>query len=226
MYDFTQTFILIPAYLEEPSIRTVINGLKRSGYNNIIVVDDGSPDGTFSEIENCPGVFVARHLINRGKGAAIRTGIELAKQLNAESLVTFDGDGQHDPKDIASLLDTLDKGYDVALGVRPFDSQKMPTSKIVANVIANFVTLLLLGVKTSDSQSGLRAYSRKALDLIETRSDRYSYEPEVLKEIKRHHLRFQEVPVRTIYTQHSSSKSTRQGFVNGLKTLVKLISSV
>jgi UDP-N-acetylglucosamine---dolichyl-phosphate N-acetylglucosaminyltransferase len=219
-------FILIPAYLEEPSIKTVIEDLRNCGYHNIIAIDDGSTDQTYDEALKCDGVYIARHLINRGKGAAIRTGIEIAKKLKAQSVVTFDADGQHDPDDIKKLLEILEKGYDVALGVRSFDPTRMPRSKIIANTIANIVTWLLFGVHTSDSQSGLRAYNRRALDLIDTKADRYSYEPEVLKEIKRHNLSYQEVSINTIYTRHSSSKSERQGFITGLKTLFKLISSV
>lgn len=226
MKEIDRTFILLPAYLEGPSIYDVLIDLQKHHYYNIIVVDDGSTDETYTQTLKCPGIYVAKHLINRGKGAGIRTGIEIAKQLGAEALVTFDADGQHDASDISALLSVLRDGYDVALGVRKFDPQFMPASKIFANRIANFVTRVFIGFKTADSQSGLRAFNRKALDLIETKTDRYSYELEVLKEIKRHHLTSAEVPIKTIYTNHSTTKRERVTYLRGLQTLIKLITSI
>ena len=225
-YTSDNTYILLPAYLEEPAIRPVILNLHKHGYRHIIVVDDGSPDHTYDEVMKCPQVLITRHLLNRGKGAAVRTGMEIAKQYGAQAVVTFDADGQHDPEDIEPLLQKLSEGYDIVLGVRAFDPAKMPRSKIIANNIGNFVTWILFGIKTSDSQSGLRVFSRKAIDLIETKADRYSHETEVLKEIKRHRLSYTEVPIQTIYTRHSETKAERQSFITGIKTLIKLIASV
>lgn len=228
MNDFTgsSVFIVLPAYLEEPSIRNVIGDLQKHHYHNIIVVDDGSPDKTFEEAASCPGIYVARHVINRGKGASVRTGMEIAKHLGADVVVTFDADGQHDAADVTALLSAIRNGYDIALGVRRFDPHFMPPTKIVANRIANFVTRLFIGIKVADSQSGLRAFNRKALAEIKTRTDRYSHELEVLKEIKRHKLTFAEVPIKTIYTEHSSTKLERQSFLTGIKTFLKLITSI
>ncbi len=226
MHSEPAVFILLPAYLEGPSIREVILNLQKHKFNNIIVVDDGSPDNTYSEVLSCPGVHVTRHLVNRGKGAAVRTGMQIAKNLGADVVVTFDADGQHDPSDIPGLLSAIRDGYDVALGARSFDPSLMPRSKIIANTIGNIATWAFCGIKTSDSQGGLRAYSRKAIDMIDTKTDRYSYEPEVLKEIVRNRLSFTEVPVKTIYNTHSSSKVERQGFINGIRTLAKIITSM
>lgn len=221
-----KVFIVIPAYLEQPSIRQVIDELHREGYENIIVVDDGSPDNTYAEAHNAGGIYLLQHMVNRGKGAAMRTGFEAAKKLGAEIAVAFDGDGQHDARDIQNLIKKIAEGYDVVLGTRMKDSRGMPFVKQVANIIGNMVTWMLFGILVSDSQSGLRVFSRKALDLIDTKGDRYTYETEVLKEIARNKLSVCEVPIRVIYTKHSQSKAVRQGFVTGLKTLVRLIISI
>src|SRR3989344_7649026 len=91
-------FVVIPAYNEEDSIGRVIDGLKKEGYKNIIVVDDGSKDSTYG-IANSKNIHVYRHNINRGLGGALGTGIEAANRMNAEVVVTFDADGQHLPED-------------------------------------------------------------------------------------------------------------------------------
>ncbi len=223
--ESTSTYILISAYLEEPSIRSVINDLKKHGYQNIIVVDDGSSDNTYGELLKTHGIIITQHLINRGKGAGIRTGMETAKTLGASIVVTFDGDGQHNPADIKKLLAAIDEGFDVALGTRMGDISNMPFTKRIANYIANISTWMLFGLWVSDSQCGLRAFSKKSVDLIETKSDRYAYDPEVLKEIKKHKLSFKEVPIDALYNEHSQTKAERQNFTTGIKTLLKMITS-
>src|SRR4030042_5166562 len=100
-------FIVIPAFNEEPVIRDVITKVKKEGYSNIIVVDDGSPDSTSAQAKKAEAI-VLRHILNRGKGAAIKTGMEAAKIMGADIVVTFDGDGQHDPKDIKKVIHLLE----------------------------------------------------------------------------------------------------------------------
>lgn len=224
--DPSKTFILISAYLEGPCIRSVVEGLHTQGYRNIIVVDDGSPDRTYEEAMKAGNVYLLQHMVNRGKGAGMRTGTEAAKKLGAEVLVAFDGDGQHSPKDVKKLLEKIAEGYDVVMGTRMLDPRGMPYTKQVANIIGNIITRVLFGITVSDSQSGLRAFSKKALALIETKSDRYTYETEVLKEIVRNRLTYAEVPIEVIYTKHSQTKAVRQSFVNGIKTLIRLLMSL
>jgi glycosyltransferase involved in cell wall biosynthesis len=218
-------YILIAAYLEGPSIHSVISEIYMKGYDKVIVVDDGSTDNTYSELLRTNGVLVTKHIINRGKGAAIRTGMEIAKDLNAEVVVTMDADGQHNPKNIGALVKKVLDGFDVALGTRTKDLENMPPIKRVANLIGNISSMIIFGISVSDSQCGFRAYSRKAVEKIRTTADRYGYDPEVLKEIKRHKLTYAEVPVDAIYTKHSQTKAERQTFLNGLRTLGKMISS-
>ena len=218
-------FIVIPVYNEGKVIAEVINEVKNAGYKNIIVVDDGSKDNTFNTISSLPGITALRHKINRGKGAATKTGIEAAKLLGADIIVTMDGDGQHNPQDIKKLVSPIiNDECEVALGSRMKSNlKKMPWNKIIANWLGNFLTWYLFGLWVSDSQSGLRAYSRLAAEKINTRADHYEYDSEVIREIYVYKIKYQEVPITVRYTNYSMGKLHKQGLVNGIKTLYKMI---
>lgn len=217
-------YIVIPAYNEEKVIQDVIREIQAAGYKNIIVVDDGSADQTYEKARAMPGVVALKHLINRGKGAATKTGIEAAKMLGAGIIVTLDGDGQHNPEDIARLIDPIRNNHcDVVLGTRLIDPRGMPRHKILANWIGNAVTWYFYGLWVSDSQSGFRAYSRHASELINTKTDRYEYDSEVIREIYLYKLKYKEVPIEVRYTAYSMGKIHKQSLTNGLKTLHKII---
>ena len=217
--------VLVPAYNEESVIAAVLREIVQTGYPDIVVVDDGSTDRTYGNAQQVAGVIALRHFINRGKGAAVKTGIEAAKILDADVVVTMDGDGQHDPRDIAAMVRLVAAGYDVVLGTRMMNRQTMPPWKILANQLGNFFTWMLHGMWVTDSQSGFRAYSRKAVACIETKTDRYEYDSEVIREICRHRLRYVETPIAVRYTRYSQNKVARQSLKNGLKTLFKMFLS-
>lgn len=217
-------FIVIPAYNEEKIILDVISEIQSAGYTNLIIVDDGSRDNTYSRAKEVDSVVVLRHKINRGKGAATKTGIEAAKLLGADIIVTMDGDGQHDPEDIVKLIEPIaKKEYDVVLGTRLLNPTGMPWYKVVQNKIGNILTWYLFGLYVTDSQSGFRAYSKKSTVLINTKGDRYEYESEVIREIHGHKLKFKEIPIKVRYTDYSMGKAQKQTLANGVKTLYKMI---
>ncbi|MCW1888707.1 MAG: glycosyltransferase family 2 protein [Candidatus Moranbacteria bacterium] len=217
-------WIVLPAYNESKIIKDVIKEIQDAGYQKIILVDDGSTDDTYAVARSLPGIIALRHKINRGKGAATKTGIEASKKLGCELVVTLDSDGQHNPEDIARLIQPILNGKcDVALGTRLKNPKGMPWYKILANHIGNAVTWYIYGLWVSDSQSGFRAYSRHAVEIINTKTDRYEYDSEVIREIYLHKLRYSEVPIEVRYTEYSMGKIQKQGFVNGLKTLYKII---
>ena len=225
MNETNNIFIVIPAFNEEKILPEVIAEIKKANYDKIIIVDDGSSDGTY-ETANKLDAVVVQHSINRGKGAAIKTGMEVAKIMKADIAVTIDGDGQHDPKDIEKMIKLISDGHDVILGVRSNSYKKMPFLKKIANRIGNFLTWFIYGLWVSDSQSGFRAYSKRSLEIIDTKTDRYEYDSEVIREIYKHKLKYTEIPIEVRYTQYSMAKRNKQGFKNGIKTLAKMIISV
>lgn len=216
-------YIVIPAYNEEKVIGQVVQNIAKEGFMSIIVVDDGSSDTTF-ESAQAEGAIVLRHPLNRGKGAATRTGIEAAVKLGAEIVVTVDGDGQHHAHEIASVIaPILNDECDVVLGSRTMVSGAMPGHKVLHNKIANTVTLLFSGIRVQDSQSGFRAYSRHACQFLDTTADSYEYESEVIRLIAAHKLSYKEVPISTVYTDYSTSKLQKQDISNGIRTVYKML---
>jgi len=220
-----KVFIVIPVYNEASVILDTAKEIENAGYDNVIIIDDGSTDNTYNQAKKT-GKIVLQLALNRGKGAAVKTGIEAAKILGADIVVTMDGDGQHDPNDIEKMINLIKKGKcDVVLGTRLQNPEGMPKYKILANYIGNFFTWLIYGLWVTDSQSGFRAYSKKAFDLIDTQTDRYEYDSEVIREIGRHNLEYKEVPIKVRYTDYSMNKANKQSIKNGIKTLIKMLIS-
>jgi glycosyltransferase involved in cell wall biosynthesis len=213
--------VLIPAYNEERTIVEVIRGLKQHGFTTLVVIDDGSSDRT-GELASHEGVIRLRHVLNRGLGGALGTGIDAALRLGAEVIVTFDADGQHDPNDIMKLLKPIEvEEAEVVIGSRMLDPQGMPYPRRMANWIANVVTYLLFGGWTTDSQSGLRAFSGRAATQMQIITTGMEVSSEIIAETVKNRLQWKEVPVKAIYTDYSLSKG--QSFSVGLQTLMKLV---
>jgi UDP-N-acetylglucosamine---dolichyl-phosphate N-acetylglucosaminyltransferase len=219
----TQRIIVIPAYNEERTVADVVSSAVKVA-DHVVVVDDGSRDKT-SVMARQAGALVVRHAINRGLGAALGTGIETANRLNAEAVVTMDADGQHRTEDAARIFDRLAQGdVDFVLGSRMKkgdESGNMPIHRVLFNLIGNLLTFFLFGVWVTDSQSGLRGLSQKAVRAIELRTNGMEVSSEFIKEIKDRHWRFAEIPIKAIYTDYSLSKG--QSFFVGVKTAFKLI---
>ncbi len=218
-------YIVLPAYNESKVIGNVIEELKQRNLN-IIIIDDGSSDETYKiaekSLKNFNG-FIYRHSINRGVGAALKTGIEAALQKDADLIVTFDADGQHDPEDINSLIIPIINGEaDIVNGYRNFE--EMPVSKKLGNQIMNMITWIFYGIRVKDSQSGFKAFDRKAAEVFEIHSRGFGVISEIMGEVKKHNLKLKEVPIKTIYTDYSMTKGTNLKV--GLKILFKLIVNI
>ena len=218
--------IVIPVYNEAEVIGEVLAETGIIHNYTTIVVDDGSGDDSFVQASVHANLAI-RHRINRGKGAAVKTGIMVANLLESDIVVTMDGDGQHDPSDIEPLISPILKNEaDVVLGSRTLNRSEMPVIKKTANFMGNFFTWLFYGIWVSDSQSGFRAYSKYAALIIDTKADKYEYDSKVIREIKTNRLRFAEVPVHTRYTDYSKTKKQKQGFINGVVTLFRMVWSI
>ena len=201
-----KTYIVVAAYNEEKSIARVINDLHAHKYRNIVVVDDGSKDRTY-KIAKKAGVTVIRHLINRGQGASLKTGIDHALSKGADIVVTFDADGQHLASEIKNLVKPIKEGkVDAALGSRFLKKIKMPFVRRVFLKGGALIFLIMYGIKLTDSHNGFRALSRKAIQKMELRTDRMEHASEIVEEIARNKIRYKEVPVTILYTDYSKAR--------------------
>jgi glycosyltransferase involved in cell wall biosynthesis len=200
--------IVIPAFNEEAYIGDVVRKLKENNYD-VIVVDDGSTDQT-NNIARREGADVYTHYINRGTGAAIKTGVLAALMKKKEIIVTFDGDDQHSVEDIPKLVCPIRKNEsDVVLGSRfRGDFRAMPVKKVIGNIFLTLFSNLLSGVWVSDSQCGLKAFSRNAAEQMCLEDDGYCFHSELLCEIKKRDLRVSEVSVKTKYSRNGQPKGT------------------
>jgi UDP-N-acetylglucosamine---dolichyl-phosphate N-acetylglucosaminyltransferase len=215
------TTIVMPAFNEAKVIEEVIKGIKKEGYKNIILVDDGSNDNT-SQIALKNNVYTITMPINRGVGATTKTGIDYALTTNAKIIVTFDSDGQHYPKDIIKVIMPIIKNKaDVVVGTRLKNPKGMPIIRIIGNWGFNIITLILFGVWTTDSQSGFKAFNKKAAKKIEIKTNRMEFCSEIIKEIGDKKLRLKEVPIKVIYTDYSRAHG--QSTFNAFRILAKLI---
>ncbi len=214
-------YIVIPAYNEEKTIGKVLTGLKSAGYDNLVVVDDGSNDKTY-EIATNHNAIVLRHILNRGLGGALSTGIKAAIKRGAEIIVTFDADDQHSGEDIKKITQPVEKKEaEVVIGSRLLDPKGMPFFRRILNQFGNIATFILFGIWVTDSQSGLRAFSRKAAEKIDIKTSQMEVSSEIIREIGMNQLKLKEVPIQAIYTDYSLSKG--QNLFVGIKTFIKLI---
>lgn len=216
------TWIVIPAFNEGKKIGGVVSALQEAGYKNIVVIDDCSGDNTIYEASKA-GSTVLKHIVNRGQGAALKTGIEFALEQGAEAIVTFDADGQHHPEDITRLLEPLEnRRAEVALGSRFLntDSNTPAVRKIFLKCGAA-IFRIMYGIQLTDSHNGLRALSKKSAQKINITQDRMEHASEIVEEISKHKLKYVEVPVTITYSDYSIQHGQRTS--NAFKILLKMM---
>lgn len=218
----SQIFIVIAAYNEGKSIKNVVLELKSAGFSHIIVVDDGSRDDT-SIVARKAGAIVLRHVINRGQGASLKTGIEYALRCGAQYIVTFDADGQHRVEDLPAMLKpVIAKECDVTLGSRFLRKANIPFTRRLTLKIAILVVWLFYGVKMTDAHNGFRVFSRKAAQMIEITSDRMEHASQIVEEIHKKKLSYKEIPVIIRYTEYSLAHG-EASFWGGVRVFWKMI---
>ena len=196
----------IPAYNEEKNIALIITKLKKIA-DSIIVCDDGSSDLT-GEIARELGAVVISHPKNMGYGAAIRSLFLKAKELDLDGLITMDADGQHRIEDINSVFGPInDEVADIVIGSRFLDekSEEMPNYRKIGIKIITKITNLSIKEKLTDSQSGFRAYNKKALQKVIPSDVGMGVSTEILIKASNLELKVTEVPIKVHYDVDTST---------------------
>jgi glycosyltransferase involved in cell wall biosynthesis len=201
--------VVIAAYNEGASVGDVVRELLAT-YPDVVVVDDGSGDDT-AERARAAGASVLTHLINRGQGAALQTGLCYALAHGAEIIVTFDADGQHDVADLPALIAPIVRGeVEISLGSRFLSRREhIPIVRRVVLLLAVWFMRITSRVRLSDAHNGLRAFSRRAASMLDLKLDRMAHASELVDQVAASGLPFVEVPVHVRYTAYSLKKGQK-----------------
>jgi len=203
IWNGVNVFIVIPAYNESKTIGAIVKDLRARDFR-VVVVDDGSRDHTIVAA-NRFGAELVVHSKNVGKGRCIREGMEYALENGCDIVITMDGDGQHDLKEIDKFIKEYERSNaDIVLGNRMRDPKRMPFVRRCTNVFMSFVISFILGKRVEDSQCGYRLLSRRAIEEMSLRTAKYEIESEILIEAKRHDLKISSVDIDSIYEDESS----------------------
>jgi glycosyltransferase involved in cell wall biosynthesis len=211
-----RVWIIIPCYNEERHITGVVSAVLRQGMRNILVVDDGSADGT-SAVASEAGATVLRHVVNLGKGAAAKTGCDYALRKGAQAVILLDGDGQHDPAELPLFLEALKK-KPLVFSTRKRDGN-MPGLMKFANWVLTSISNLINRMPIKDTQSGYRAMTAEVYRQIRWRATDYGMESEMIAKAARRRIPYAEVPIRTIYLDNH--KGT--GIMDGLRIALQML---
>ena len=209
----------IPAFNEEKFIGKVIKETKKY-VNQVIVVNDGSTDKT-ALIAEKEGVLVINHKNNKGKGIAVNTIFDKSREIKADILILLDGDGQHQPKEIPSLTKPIIYNKaDIVVGSRFIKNKNfVPFYRKIGLHILTVLTNLCSKIKLKDSQSGFRAFSKKAINNLYFKEKGLAVESEMQFLAKKNKLRMLEIPITTLYEE----KAKRNPLFHGFGVLISII---
>lgn len=217
---------VIPAYNEASRVGAVVQAARRY-VDGVVVVDDGSCDAT-SGAATVAGATTVRHPENTGAGAATMTGIEAARALGADIVVTIDADEQHDSQDIPALLQPVREGRADVVFANRFGPtltgkhrNRIPAIRRLFNTIGNVVTFLAAGLWVRDSQCGFKVFGPKALREVHLQTRGFEFCTEIIREAHYHHWRIAEVPVKVVYSAYTLAKG--QSFAMGVKTAFQIL---
>lgn len=221
--------VVVPAYNEATVIGEVVKSARevflksKKAYDiDIVVVNDGSKDKTASEAKK-GGAIVINHILNSGAGSATLTGLAYARQHNYDIAATMDADGQHAPDDVLEGIKSIDQGNaDLLIGSRLIDSRGMSKIKVLGNKGLSLFTYLLFGINVTDSQSGLRIFSKRAINGLQWKSTGYEFCSEMIWRAKQARMNVSEYPIKAIYTDYSRAKGQNNwNAINIVKRLCK-----
>lgn len=190
--------VCIPAFNEEKIIGKIVTECFKYS-NQVVVCDDGSADKTFEEAE-LAGAICLKHKKNLGKGGALKTLFDYAKNVNFDIIVTIDGDGQFLPEEIPKLIRPIENStVDIVIGNRFDGASEMPNYRKFGNKILDKMTNLASELPIEDSQSGYRAYSRKAIEKIKFDMNGFGSDAEILIDASKKGFKISEENVKVIY---------------------------
>jgi glycosyltransferase involved in cell wall biosynthesis len=210
----SSAYAVIAAKNEADNIYDVIKNTKRY-VKKVIVVDDGSTDATYEKAKKA-GAVVLKHIVNLGKGAAIKTGCEYAVSEKASVIVLLDADGQHEPKDIPHLLKGLEAN-DIVFGARK-RNKNMPSILKFGNWAIDKVAYHLFGIDVPDTQCGFRTFRASVYKKIAWQAADYSMESEMIANAGKKRLKYSIVPISTIY----SDKYKGTTIIDGMKIVINM----
>ena len=214
----------IPAFNEENVIGALVK--KTLQYvNKVVVCDDGSSDNTSIEARNA-GAHIIKHEKNFGKGAATKSLFKYVQKSNADVIVTIDGDGQFLPEEIPKLVSPImENKSDIVVGYRYDSSSEMPHYRKVGNKVLDKITNLASDLPFRDTQSGFRAYSRKAIESISFSTDGFGADSEILVDASKKGLKISEEKVTVIYNTGSKTSTKNPVSHSGevISSLIELI---
>src|SRR3989338_8048013 len=208
------TWAVIPAYNEESNIAKIIKKTKKY-VDAVIVVDDGSRDKT-KEVAEKANAVVLRHIVNLGKGAALKTGCDYAIKKGARFIIALDADAQHDPNDIPRFIEKLKK-CDIVFSYRKL-SRKMPLVLRFGNWFISIIVSSLYSIKLNDTQCGFRSFSKEAYKKIKWNAPDYSMESEMISRAGKQRLKYVQIPIETIY----SDKYKGTTVIDGMKIVLNM----
>jgi len=212
MITAENVWAVIPAHNESKRIGPVIEKVRKY-IKKVIVVDDGSKDNT-EQVAAKKGALVLRHIINLGKGAAVKTGCDYALKKGAEKIILIDADGQHDPDEIPKFLNALNN-FDIVFGYRRM-KKGMPIVIRWGNRFLNRMVGVLFGIQLRDTQCGYRAFTADAYKKIRWKATDYSMESEMIANVGKNHLNYREVPIETLYLDRFKGTTVLDGLKIGL----------
>ena len=212
----------MPAYNEEKYIGSVVLQARQSA-DEVVVVDDGSSDRT-AQVARLAGATVVQHERNSGYGATVQTVLAEAKKRNPDVLVLLDADGQHNPDEISSLVKAVSAGADLAIGSRKIKSGDIPAYRRFGQKVIAYFTRVLSRSTLSDTESGFRAFSRRAIQVLEPRERGMAISAETISEATARGLKIAEVPISAIYTRDGSTINPVKHGMSVLNRVLAMIS--
>ncbi len=212
MNDLSKISVVLPSLDPDEKLIAVIDGLLGVGFTDIILVNDGSkPENLhyFTDLAAAhPEIHLLHHEVNKGKGAALKNAFHwfLENRPDAVGVVTVDGDNQHHCEDTRACALRMMETGNLVLGCRDFSGEDVPARSSTGNRITSFVFKVFVGMKLSDTQTGLRAIPAKALRILaDIKGERFEYETNMLLAMKDHKIPYEEVKIRTVYIEENKS---------------------